>query len=68
VLVSFLYADIVVSLAYVKLGEYDGPSEVTNEVSYEWERVLVMNCPGIDLPVILYWSQLSVFLLDEEEG
>jgi hypothetical protein len=52
----------------VKFGEYDSSTEVANEVSNEQERVLVTNRPGINLPVILYWSQLTVFLLDEEEG
>jgi hypothetical protein len=68
VFVSFLYAYIVVSLADVEFGEYDSSTEVTNEVPDERERVLVTNRPGINLPVILYWSQLTVFLLDEEEG
>jgi hypothetical protein len=68
VFVPFLYAYIVISLADVEFGEYDSSTEVTNEVPDEQERILVTNRPGIDLPVILYWSQLAVLLFNEEEG
>jgi hypothetical protein len=68
VFVPFFYVYVIIPLADVKFGEYDSSAEVANEVSNEWKGVLVMNRPGIDFPVVLYWSQFAVFLFDEEEG
>jgi hypothetical protein len=48
VFVSFLDADIVISLADVEFGEYHGSTKVANEVSDEQKRVLVTNRPGIN--------------------
>jgi hypothetical protein len=68
VFVSFSDAYVVVSLADIELGEYDGSAKVANEISDEWEGVLITNRPTIDLAVVLYWSQLPVLFLNEEEG
>jgi hypothetical protein len=68
VLVSFLYAYVIVSLADIELCEYDGSAEVADEVSDEWERVLITNRPSVDFPVVLYWSQFAVLFLNKEEG
>jgi hypothetical protein len=64
--ISLFDTYVVVSLMDVEFGEYDGSAEITNEISNEWEGVLVTNCPSVDLSVVLYWSQLPVLLFDEE--
>jgi hypothetical protein len=56
VLVALLNTYVVVSLANVELGEYNGSSEVADEITNEREGVLITNRPGVDFPVILYWS------------
>jgi hypothetical protein len=56
VFVPFLDAYVVVSLVYVELGEYNSSAKVMNEISDEWEGVLVTNRPGIDFSIVLYWS------------
>jgi hypothetical protein len=66
--VPFFDTYVVVPLAYVKFGEYDSSAKVANEIADEWEGVLIMNRPTIDLSVVLYWSQLPVLFLNEEEG
>jgi hypothetical protein len=68
VFVAFLDAYVVVALVDVEFGEYNSSAEVVNEVSDEWEGVLVTNRPFIDFPIVLYWSQFSILLFDEEEG
>jgi hypothetical protein len=45
VFVSCSDAYVVVSLADVELGEYDGSAEVANEIADEWEGVLITNRP-----------------------
>jgi hypothetical protein len=66
--VSFFYAYVIVSLADIELHEYDGSAEVADEVSNKWERILITNHPRIDFSVVLYWSQLAILFLNEEEG
>jgi hypothetical protein len=56
VFVSFSDVYVVISLADIELGEYDGSAEVTNEISDEWEGVLITNRPGVDSSVVLYGS------------
>jgi hypothetical protein len=56
VLVPLFDAYVVVTLTDVELGKYDSSTEIVNEVSNEWEGVLITNRPGIDFPVVLYWS------------
>jgi hypothetical protein len=64
--VSLFDTYVVVSLTDVEFGEYDGSAKIMNEISNEWEGVLVTNRPSVDLSVVLYWSQLPVLLFDEE--
>jgi hypothetical protein len=66
--VSFFYAYVIVSLANIELREYDGSAEVADEVSNKWERILITNHPRVDFSVVLYWSQLAILFLNEEEG
>ncbi len=55
-LVSFADAYIVISPADVELRINVCIAEVTDEIRNEGKRVLVSNCEGIDLSVILYRS------------
>jgi hypothetical protein len=56
VLIPFFDAYVVVTLADVELGKYDGSAKIMNEVSNEREGILITNRPGVNFPVVLYWS------------
>jgi hypothetical protein len=66
-LVSVAYPYVVVSPADVELGEQAGSSDSCNEFRDEWEWCGVSTGPFVEFSVVLYWSELSVFLFDEEE-
>jgi hypothetical protein len=44
------------------------PCQVINEVIDEREGVSVWYCPFIQVVVVLYWAEFSIFLLDKEES
>ena len=68
VFISCFDANIVVPPSYIQLGVDHSPSQLSNQCGDEGERVLVAHRPLINVLVILHWSQLPVFLFDEEEG
>ncbi len=43
-------------------------AQISYEVGDERERILVVHHEGINLLVVLYWSQLSVLFPNKEEG
>jgi hypothetical protein len=62
-----MYSYVVVSPADVELGEQAGSSDSCDEFGDEWEWCSVSAGPFVKLPVVLHWSELSVFLFDKEE-
>ena len=60
-------ADVVVSLSYVELGVQPRASQVANEITNEWEGVLVTDCVFVNGSVVLHGAQLPVFLFDKEK-
>src|SRR6266702_3579070 len=65
--ISFLDAYVVVSPSNIKFRIYVSFTEVPYEVRDKGQWVLIVDSDCVDLPVVLYWSQLSIFLLDVEE-
>jgi hypothetical protein len=65
--VSLLDADIVIAILHIEFGEDLSSTKVREEVGNQGEGVLIANCDVVDTLVILYWSQLAVFLLYKEE-
>ena len=63
--IPFFDAHIVVPPSDVKLGEYRAWQ--SQWITSERQWIAVLDCDGIQLPVVLYWSQAAVFLFDEEE-
>jgi hypothetical protein len=58
---------IIVSPSDVKLGEQSAPAEAINGLRNERGDVLILLGPLVDWSIVLYQSQLSVFLFDKEE-
>ena len=58
----------MVAIVNVELGEQITASKSIDQLLYEGKWVVVFDSPLIELPVIVYWSEFSAFLLDEEEG
>ena len=69
-LVSISDADIVVSPSDVELGEDLGVFHLINEILDQREGVGIFDSVGVDISVVLAWSEGvgSVLLIDEEEG
>ena len=65
--VTFFDMDIVISPLDTKLGEPFLPEDAVDELGYQWKGIAVGHSPFIEIPVILYWPQFSIFLFDEEE-
>jgi hypothetical protein len=68
VLVFFGYANIVISPAYVKLGKQGFPMELFQCHLNIWQWIIVVDCIGIDLPIIHYYPLLAFLFLVNEEG
>ena len=68
-LVSISDVDIVVSPSDVKFGE-DLVFHLINEILDQWEGVGVFDVVGVDVSVILAWSEgvRSILFINEEEG
>ena len=69
-LVSILNADVVVSPSDIKFGEDLGIFHLVDEVLDQREGVGIFDSVGVDISVVLAWSEGvgSVLLIDEEEG
>jgi len=59
---------VVISPSYVQFGIYVRIAQILYEVQYEGKWVLVMHSEGVDLPVVLYWSQFAILFAYKEEG
>ncbi len=66
-LVSFTDAYVVVPPSDVELCVDMCITKIADKICNQGKRVLVSDSNGIDLAIILYWSQLAVFFVDEEE-
>ncbi len=66
-LISLADANIVVPPSDVEFCIYMCVAEVTNEVCDKREGVLIPNCEGVDLSVVLYRSHFAILFLDEEK-
>ena len=69
-LVSISDVDVVVSPSDVEFGEDPGIFHLVNEILDQWERVGVFDGVGVDISVILAWSEGvgSILFVDKEEG
>ena len=69
-LVSISDADVVVSPSDVEFGEDLGVFHLVDEILDQCERVGIFDGVGVDVLVILAWSEGvgSILLIDKEEG
>ena len=69
-LVSISDADIVISPLDIEFGEDLGILHLINEILDQREGVGIFDSVGVDISVVLAWSEGvgSVLLIDEEEG
>ena len=44
------------------------PNELINQFLDQRYWVFILYCVLIELVIILYWSELAILLIDEEEG
>jgi len=65
--VAFFDTDVVVSPSYVEFGEEGTPGKVVNSLGYEGGYITILLGPLVDWLIILDWTELPVFLFDEEE-
>jgi hypothetical protein len=63
----FLDTDVVVSPTNVELGEVLGALESVDDIRDEGERVPVLDCDLVELPIVLHKAELAVLLLDKED-
>jgi hypothetical protein len=66
-LVTFLDADIVVSPVDIQLGEVARTPKMIYKVGNERKGVDILNCLGVQCPVVLNKPEGPVLLLDEED-
>ena len=59
--------DIVVSPSYVEFGEEGTPGKAVNSLGYEGGYISILLGPSVDQPIVLDWTELPIFLFDEEE-
>ena len=64
--VSFLDMDVVISPLEINLHEVLRSLEPVDELGNEWERVVVLNCVLVQIPVVLHHPFLAVLLWYEE--
>ncbi len=65
--IALLYLYIVIPPSNVQFGIDMGIAEIMYKIGNQGEWVLVTYCYGIYFSIVLYQSQLSIFLLDVEE-
>ena len=68
VCIFFLHANVIVSLPHVELCVELRPPQITDEVTDEGKWVLVLDSVAVNRSIVLYGSQLSVFLFNKKEG
>src|ERR1700677_2121549 len=68
VFVTLFDTDVIITPTYVQFGEYGRAPKVGEEVRNEGEGILVANSMLVKTSVVLYRSQLSVFLFAEKDG
>ena len=66
-LIAFFDADIIVSLADIKLGKPFLSDQLLDELFDEREGICVPDGDFIELAIVLYWSSFAIFLFDKEE-
>jgi hypothetical protein len=58
---------IIISTAYIELGEVLCTFESMDQVVNEWERVSIFSHNGVECLVVLDEVELTILLLDEED-
>ena len=66
-LIAFFYADIVIPSAYIELCKIPSTFQPIEEIGDEWDWVTVFHRDIIQMAIILYRSESSIFLFDKEE-
>ncbi len=66
--ISITDSYIVVAPSDVEFCIYVGVTEISNEVHNQRKRVLVLDCDGVNLTIVLYQSHFAVLFTDKEEG
>ncbi len=66
--IPFTDSYVIVSPADVEFCIYVRVAEVLNEVHDQREGVLIPDCDGVDLAIILYRSQFAILFTNEEKG
>ncbi len=64
---SLLDSHIVVSPPHIQLCKVPGSLQSLHKIIYQWKWVLVLYHDGVQVPIILYWTERSILLFDEEE-
>ena len=67
-LVSILDTHVIIFPANIKFGENLCSLEFINKVGDKWEGVCIMDCVFIDIAVVLTGTEITIFLLNKEEG
>ncbi len=65
--ISLADAYVIVPPSDIKFCIYVCVAEVVDEIRDQGKRILVLNCDGVDLSIVLYWLHFAVFLVNEEE-
>ena len=66
-LVFLLNANVVIAPSNIKLGEQCGVLHIIDQLRDEGERISVANSVGVEISIILAWSQGSVLLGHKEK-
>ena len=66
--VPFLNLDVIVPPSYIYLGEVLSSFQLVDESQDEGERIGVLNCVLIEVPIVLARVEPSIFCLNKEEG
>ena len=66
-LVFLLNANVVIAPSNIKLGEQCGVLHIIDQLRDEGERIPVVNGVGIEIAIILAWSQGSILFGHEEK-
>ena len=60
-------ANVVITPSNIKLGEQSGVLHIIDQLWNEGERIPIVNGVGIEISIILAWSQGAVFFGHKEE-
>src|SRR6266404_571506 len=67
-LIASFNPDVIVSPMDIKFCEDVGILDLAYEIWYKWQWIAIADGVFIQLAIILYWVQFTVFLFDKEEG